>query len=178
MKESVLLLVDDRPDNLFILRQVIAEHLPECEVVTAESANEGLKIAAEIPLDGALIDMQMPGMGGVEMCTRLKIDPLTAHIPVILITAHRIPASVRAEALNAGADDFLLKPIDNLEFIAKIRVMLRIKRAEDELRATNARLDALVAERTASLQQERDRAQRYLDVVGVMLLALDSEGNI
>ncbi len=165
MDGSVLLLVDDRPDNLFTLRTLIEEHLPECEVLTAGGAQEGLALAAREPVDGILLDMQMPRMNGLEMCALLKADEATSNIPVILITAHQTTPELRAAGLDAGADDFLSKPVDNVELVAKIRVMLRIKRAEDELRAANAHLDALVSARTKKLEQERNRARRYLETV-------------
>jgi C4-dicarboxylate-specific signal transduction histidine kinase len=148
---STLLIVDDKPDNLFILQEVILQHLPQCETVTACSTQDGLEVAALKALDGALIDVQMPGMDGVEMCRRLKADPKTAYVPVILITSHRSSPKERAEGLEAGADDFISRPIDNIELVARINTILRMKRAEDQLRTGNADLEKRVAEKTAAL---------------------------
>ena len=78
MTIAVLLAVDDRPDNLFVLEQLVGTYLPEIKIITAESAEAGLALAATEPIDGALIDVQMPGMNGIEMCRRLKADPRTA----------------------------------------------------------------------------------------------------
>jgi len=156
MKTNVLLAVDDKPDNLYIFRSLISEHLPDCKLVTATSAREGLAAALDGDFDGVLIDVQMPGIGGIDMCRMLKSNEKTAHVPVIMITAHGADAKLKAGALNAGADDFLTKPIDNIELMAKINVMLRIRRAEGELRDTNAHLEQLVAERTQALQHERN----------------------
>jgi PAS domain S-box-containing protein len=131
---STLLLVDDNPDNLFILQQVINQHLPQCEVATALSARKGLEIAAARPLDGALIDVQMPEMDGLEMCRHLKADDSgTDRVPVILITAHRSSSEEKAEGLEAGAVDFIARPIDNVELVARIKTILRMKRAERAL---------------------------------------------
>jgi len=162
-KVTTLLAVDDNPDNLFTLRQVIAGHFPErCEVLTAANAEEGQSIAAKTPLDGALIDVQMPGVNGIEMCRRLRADPATANVPVILMTAHGADAALKAQGLEAGAMDFVGKPIDNGELIARIRVMLRIKRAEDDLRQTNEHLDKLVTQRTKELA---DREHYYRSLI-------------
>ncbi len=139
-----LLLVDDNPDNRFVLQQVICQYLPQCEVVAAGNTREGLAAAATLKVDGALIDMQMPGMNGIEMCRRLKTEEATARIPVILMTAHHSTPELRAQGLEAGADDFIVRPIDNLELIARIKTILRLKQAEDTLRATNLDLTKLV----------------------------------
>lgn len=189
-----LLVVDDRDDNLTVLEEVIEAYLPECEVVTATSAAVGLRHAAREPVDGALIDLQMPVMDGIEMCRRLKAEPATARMPVMLLTSHRADPTTKARGLEAGADDFISRPIDNLELIGRIRVMLRIKRAEDELRTMNAHLEELVALRTEKLREavrrqamlsqrvlaaqedERARLSRELhDELGQVLTALQYE---
>lgn len=181
MTEHTLLAVDDNLDNLYVLRSLIAQHLPECEVITAQGAEEGLQAASRDSFDGALIDVQMPGMSGIELCKRLKSDQRTARIPVILITAHHSDASLRAHALQAGADDFLSKPIDNLELIARIRVILRGKRSKDDLLLAKASLEQRVEEGTLALRGQEasfralveslpdivirfDRAERFLFV--------------
>jgi len=168
MKTNVLLAVDDKPDNLYVIQSLAAEHLPGCKLVTAMSAEEGLAAALDGDLDGVLVDVQMPGMSGIEMCRRLKHNERTAHVPVILITAHRTDAALRAEGLDAGADDFLTKPIDNIELMAKIKVMLRIKHTEDELRGMNARLEDLVAQRTQELREREEqlRQSQKLEAIG------------
>ncbi|KKK56267.1 hypothetical protein LCGC14_3066250, partial [marine sediment metagenome] len=114
-KTSTLLVVDDRPENLFVIEQLIGEHLPECQVLTAGNAEEGLAMAAKHSrggsllggslldgslLDGALIDVQMPGTNGIEMCKRLKADPAIKHLPVILITSHGSTSELRVRGLE------------------------------------------------------------------------------
>ena len=158
MSVAVLLAVDDRPDNLFVLEQVVGAYLPEIKMITAESAEAGLALAATEAIDGALIDVQMPGMNGIEMCRRLKADPRTALIHVILVTAHRATPELKAQGLEAGADDFIAKPIDNVELAAKLRVMLRLRAAEQALRRERDHLEATVQERTQAL---RDAEYRY-----------------
>ncbi|MCP4350761.1 MAG: response regulator [Desulfobacterales bacterium] len=157
MKNEILLAVDDKPDNLFALEQVIGEYCSNCKIITAQSAEKGLAQALKNPPDVAVIDVQMPGMNGIEMCRRLKSDKSTANIPVILLTAHRTTPQIKTEALNAGADEFISKPIDNAELVARIRVMLRIKKAEDTLRLEKDRLEDAVRERTKQLQESNER---------------------
>ena len=135
MDGQTLLIVDDREDNLFVLRETLSEHLPEGRLLTASSAAEGLALLGEEEVDVALIDVQMPEMDGIEMCRQIKAEAATALVPVILITARDVSAVVKAEGLDAGAEDFISRPIDNSELVARTRAALRLKRAEDESRA-------------------------------------------
>jgi len=151
MKQMVLLAVDDKAENLFLIKELVEEHLPDCLVVTTQSPKEGLELALSQEVAAAILDVQMPGMDGIEMCRRLKAESSSAHVPVILVTAHKSDPELRIRGLSAGADEFISKPISNAEMVAKIKVMLRIKRAEDELREANAALARQVAQRTAEL---------------------------
>jgi len=175
---ATLLAVDDRQDNLFVLEQLVAGGLPECKLITATSAAEGLAIAARTPLDGALIDVQMPEMDGVEMCRRLKADAATRNVHVILVTAHEAGAELKAKGLNAGADDFINKPIDNAELVARINVMLRVKRAEDELRRMNEHLDELVTERTRKLRESRAELYAIYHNAPLVMILVDRERRV
>jgi PAS domain S-box-containing protein len=112
--------------------------------------------------------MQMPGMDGIEMCRRLKQETKTAIIPVILITAHHASADLRARGLEAGADDFIDRPIDNIELVARIRTMLRIKDAEDRLRSGKAELERQVARQTATLREYRKAVESSHDLIAVI----------
>jgi PAS domain S-box-containing protein/putative nucleotidyltransferase with HDIG domain len=157
MTVALLLAIDDRPDNLFVIEQVVKAYLPEIEMITAGSAEAGLILAATEAIDGALIDVQMPGLNGIEMCRRLKADPHTAPIHVILVTAHGATPELKAQGMEAGADDFITKPIDNAELAAKLRVMLRLRAAEQALRLERDHLEEAVQERTQSLWDAENR---------------------
>ena len=98
----------------------------------AANAADGIQIAVEKQVDVALIDLQMPKLDGIEMCRSLKADERTRGISVILLTSHKAGPEVRAKGLEVGADDFIHRPFDNVEFMARVKVMLRVKCAEDK----------------------------------------------
>ena len=177
----VLLAVDDNPDNLFVVRKLLAGYLPDSEVVTTTRASEGLRLAAERPPDAMLIDVQMPEMGGMEMCRRLKADARTAYIPIVLMTAYTATSRLRAEGLDAGADDFISKPIDNVELMARIKVLLRIKRAEDELREMNVHLEKVIDRRTRDLRASEEAlrfTQFAVDHVSDAIFGMGSDARL
>ncbi len=177
MGAGTFLLVDDNPDNLFGLEQVLLSELPDAQIVRTTRPEEALALAREKAVDVALVDLKMPGMDGVEWCKRLKADESAPRFPVVLVTAYETDSALRAAGLEAGADDFLSKPIDRTELAAKIRVMLRIKRDEDQLRSLNADLENLVAARTASLRESEERFRRAVleAPIPIMICAEDGE---
>ncbi len=83
--------------------------------------------------DIVLLDVMMPGMDGFEVCRRIKGTPTTAHLPVVMVTALDQPSD-RLRGLDAGADDFLTKPIDDVALLARVRSLVRLKAITDELR--------------------------------------------
>lgn len=126
-----VLVVDDQLPNVKLLEaRLSAEYF---DVVTATSGAQALSICAAQGCDLVLLDVMMPGMDGFETCRRIKADPATAHIPVVLVTALDQPAD-RLRGLEAGADDFLTKPLDEVALIARVRSLGRLKVVLDELR--------------------------------------------
>jgi len=113
-----VLVVDDVIANLKLLEaRLSAEYF---DVVTAMNGAEALEICASGQCDIVLLDVMMPGLDGFEVCRRLKQNPLTAHLPVVIITALDQPSD-RLKGLEAGADDFLTKPFDSSELTARVR---------------------------------------------------------
>jgi PAS domain S-box-containing protein/putative nucleotidyltransferase with HDIG domain len=178
MSVPVLLAVDDRPDNLFVLEQLAAAYLSDIKIITAGSADQGLALASAVAVDGALIDVQMPGMNGIEMCRRLKADPRTAPIHVILVTAHQASPELKAQGLAAGADDFITKPIDSVELAAKVRVMLRLRAAEHALRRERDSLEQTVQERTKALRDAELRYRTLFHAASDAIFITDLEGGL
>lgn len=126
-----ILVVDDVPANVKLLEaRLTAEYF---DVVTAYSGAEALKICERAQCDIVLLDVMMPGMDGFEVCRRLKANPATHHIPVVMVTALDQPSD-RVKGLEAGADDFLTKPVSDMALIARVRSLTRLKMVTDELR--------------------------------------------
>jgi two-component system cell cycle response regulator len=129
------LVVDDVLANVKLLEaRLTAEYF---EVITAMSGQEALDICARAQCDIVLLDVMMPEMDGFEVCRRLKADPATHHIPVIMVTALDQPSD-RVKGLEAGADDFLTKPVSDIALLARVRSLSRLKMMTDELRTRAA----------------------------------------
>lgn len=161
-KRARILAIDDNPDNLIVVQALLKNLLPGCEVITALSGEEGLARAKKESPDVILLDIIMPVMDGYETCERLKEENKTAHIPVIMITAVAKDPACRVKGLEKGADAFISKPIDAQELIAQVKVALRIKRAEDQLRLEKDDLEERVRERTIEVLKLEES---YRDVV-------------
>lgn len=126
-----VLVVDDILINVKLLEaKLSAEYF---DVVTALSGPDALAICERGEADIVLLDVMMPGMNGFEVCRRLKSGPTTAHIPVVMVTALDQPSD-RLKGLDAGADDFLTKPLDDTALFARVRSLVRLKSVTDELR--------------------------------------------
>ncbi len=126
-----ILVVDDIPANVKLLEaRLTAEYF---DVLSASSGPEALALLNRENVDIVLLDVMMPGMDGFEVCRQIKNNPARAHIPVILVTALD-QASDRVKGLEAGADDFLTKPVGDTALITRVRSLVRLKMVLDELR--------------------------------------------
>jgi two-component system cell cycle response regulator len=126
-----ILVVDDVPTNLKLLEvRLAAEYF---EVILASNGAQALEICERGQCDIVLLDVMMPGMDGFEVARRIKSNPATHHIPVVMVTALDQPAD-RVKGLDAGADDFLTKPVDDIALVARVRSLVRLKMATDEMR--------------------------------------------
>jgi adenylate cyclase len=135
-RQPAILVVDDVPQNYRLLEAVLAPQ--GYRVATAASGSEALARVAQEPPDLVLLDILMPGMDGYEVCRRLRDDPATAALPVVMITASGDQEKLRA--IEAGADDFVTKPFNQAELLARIRSLLRIKHYHDTIQAQAAEL--------------------------------------
>ena len=148
-----VLAIDDNQDNLVTLKALIREAFPNAVVITAQSGQKGLDLAAAENPDVILLDIVMPGMDGFEVCKNLKANHILCDIPVVFITAIKGDKEGRIRALESGAEAFLAKPIDESELTAQIRAMAKIKNANSRKHAEKDRLAALVSEQTIALQE-------------------------
>jgi adenylate cyclase len=138
---GTVLIVDDEPANRELLRDPLEVH--GYEIVEAENGEQALQKVAERPPDVILLDVMMPRMDGFEVCRRLKKDPATANIPILIVTA----LSERMErmmGIAAGASDFLTKPVDLQELILRVGHAARSKRLFDQLQAEQAKTERLL----------------------------------
>lgn len=162
---QTILVVDDTPSNLKLLADLLS--FQGYRVVTATDGEAGLAAVAEHRPDLVLSDIMMPRLSGYELCQRLRADPATALLPVVLVTSLD-PHEERVKGIEAGADDFLGKPINPAELLARVRSLLRIKtlfdtvrRQSDELAALNANLERRVAEQVQEMER-LSRLKRFL----------------
>ncbi len=126
-----ILVVDDIPANVKLLEvRLLAEYF---DVVTASNGPDALEICARGGIDIVLLDIMMPGMDGFDVCRKLKAEQSTAHIPVVMVTALD-QMSDRVQGLEAGADDFLTKPVNDVQLLTRLRSLVRLKMLGDELR--------------------------------------------
>ena len=126
-----ILVVDDVAANVKLLEaRLSAEYF---DVMTALNGQEALAICERSECDIVLLDVMMPNMDGFDVCRRLKLNPTTHHIPVIMVTALDQPSD-RVKGLEAGADDFLTKPVSDIALIGRVRSLVRLKMMTDELR--------------------------------------------
>jgi len=157
MSSAKILVVDDTSHNVTLLCDLVAAQ--GYVTVAASSGPEALaKVASEAP-QLVLLDVVMPGMDGYEVCRAIRSDPKTAVLPVVMVTA-REPADERVRGLEAGADDFLAKPINPDELLARVRSLLRIKTLYDTVEAQgrqlaewNVTLERRVAEQVAYIER-------------------------
>ena len=127
-----MLIVDDIPTNVRLLEaRLTAEYFA---VSTASSGLAALEACSQGDIDIVLLDVMMPEMDGFEVCQRLKSNPQTHHIPVLMVTALDQPSD-RVRGLQVGADDFLTKPVDDIQLMARVKSLVRLKALTDELRA-------------------------------------------
>jgi DNA-binding response OmpR family regulator len=131
IRSTKLLVVEDNKDISLMICDMLKYHIG-CEVLTAYNGEECLSAVKEKAPDVILLDIHMPKMDGFEVCKILKEDEQTKHIPIIFLTASVYDIKSKIKGLELGADDYLVQPINNLELITRIKVMLRIKQLIDK----------------------------------------------
>lgn len=140
MKQPTVLVVDDIAENVELLEAYL---VPEkYDVITAFNGIEALEKIRKIPTDIVLLDVMMPQMDGFEVCKILKTDPHTQFIPVVMVTALK-ERNDKIKGIEAGADDFLTKPIDRVELLTRIKSLIRVKCLHDDLEQSYQTLQEL-----------------------------------
>lgn len=157
-----VLVVDDIPANVKLLEaRLTAEYF---EVLTGSNGQEAIDICNRERVDVVLLDVMMPGMDGFEACRRIKTNPRTSHVPVVMVTALDQPSD-KVQGLESGADDFLTKPVDDIALITRVKNLARLKMLNDEMlmRASTGRQMGL-ADSAALEKALSGRAGRILVV--------------
>jgi adenylate cyclase len=163
-EHETVLVVDDLPQNVRLLEAILAPR--GYRVASANSGSEALEHVAAEPIDLVLLDILMPEMDGYAVCRALRAEPATRFLPVVMITASG--EQEKLAAIEAGADDFIAKPFDQAELLARVRSLLRIKHYHDtietqaaELAAWNRELEQRVSDQVDALER-MGRLRRFL----------------
>jgi adenylate cyclase len=177
--DATVLAVDDQPQNLRLLDAVLSPR--GWTVLTASGGEQALDILTEQDVDVVLLDIVMPGLDGHEVCRRIRADAATAFLPVVMITASG--SQERLTALQAGADDFIQKPFDQAELVARVTSLSRVKRYQDtirrqagELAQWNVELEDRVRTQVEELER-LGRLRRFLSPqLADLVVASDDDG--
>jgi len=166
---NTFLAVDDRQDNLLTLKALIVEAFPDAEVILTQNGAECIALAKEHAPDVILLDINMPGVDGYDVCRQLKKDTALADIPVIFVTALKSDKDVRLKALDCGAEAFVTKPIDEIELYAQIRSMLKIHQNNLLKKSESDRLNYLVEEQSKDILLLKEKYKSILEDLPVLI---------
>ena len=163
--QPVVMVVDDHPLNVELIDACLSD--VDCRVISATSGPAALELMKADPPDLVLLDVMMPGMDGYEVCERMKRSPEGARVPVVMVTAlGQIPDRIRG--LDAGADDFIVKPIERVELVARVRSLFRVKQLNEQLEAARRTILAMGRAVAARHPNGEARGER----VGIMARSL------
>jgi CheY-like chemotaxis protein len=143
LKTANILVVDDNEQNLELIQAYLEDI--ECNTIPARDGLIALDLIKESKPDLVLLDVMMPKMSGFEVCRRIKNNPATADLPVIMVTALNELGDIE-RAIESGTDDFLSKPVNKLELLTRVKTMLKLKHLTDKLEKTLAYLSELEKE--------------------------------
>ncbi|NQU35016.1 MAG: response regulator, partial [Bacteroidetes bacterium] len=163
--DKKILIVDDNPRNVQLLAKLLSDN--NYRIETSLSGEEALCWIDEAEFDLVLLDIMMPGMDGFEVCDKIKANPKYSELPVIFLTAKTDVESLTT-AFSKGGYDYLTKPFNSEELLARVKTHIDLKRAKEQLKNVNQRLEAKVAERTKELKEsnkELAQAKAELEVL-------------
>ncbi|MBP0016278.1 MAG: hybrid sensor histidine kinase/response regulator [Cyanobacteria bacterium SBLK] len=156
-----ILVVDDSPDNLFLVQSILAEE--GYESILVENGREAIAYIEKSPPHLVLLDVMMPGMDGLEVTRTIRKNPALPYIPILLITAYDGASVVKG--LDSGADDFIRKPVEVDELLARVRSLLRLKHSVDERDAIARQREDFVSRLTHDLRTPLIAADRMLELL-------------
>ena len=163
---SRILVVDDEEKYLHAIKRIFLD-MPDVELRCVNNGLDALRLASEFAPDVILLDVMMPDMDGYEVCRRVKANAATAGIMVLFLSG-KARLDDRLKGYEVLADDYIAKPFETEELIAKVRILLRLKKAQDELRQMNQTLEKIVAQRTRQLVLQERQAMAGRMVHGIV----------
>jgi two-component system alkaline phosphatase synthesis response regulator PhoP len=140
MSDSKILIADDNPTNVELLEAYLSD--VDCQIEVAVDGRDALEKVDRFKPDLILLDIMMPGLSGFEVCEKLKDDPATSHIMVLMVTALNELGDIE-RAVAAGCDDFLSKPVNKLELLKRVENMLKLRHVTDQLRRLRDYIDGI-----------------------------------
>lgn len=147
MKDIKVLVVDDIEANRVSVQYLIHEYLEDVELFLASSGEEALKITYKSDIDIIILDIQMPGLDGFDTAKFLKSNPKTKNIPIIFLTAAFKEEEFKQKGFEIGAIDYLTKPIENLQFVNKLKLYIEVIIKTKQLEAVNEDLYKVLQKR-------------------------------
>jgi diguanylate cyclase (GGDEF)-like protein/PAS domain S-box-containing protein len=176
-KNSKILIVDDDVALCDIVEQVISHFLPESVIIKTHFGLEGLKLAEFQSPDVIILDVNLPDIDGFEVCRRLRENPATQSIAILIVTGLNQSRDIKIELLELGADAFLNKPFDDSELVAQLKALLRLKNAEDKIRSECLVLKDEVDEKERSLSIQEERWKLILENIAEGIWDWDLRSN-
>jgi CheY-like chemotaxis protein len=140
VRKGRILIADDNPSNVELLEVYLSDF--DCELGVATDGRDTVNKVAEFKPDLILLDIMMPKLSGFEVCQKLKSDPATKNIMILMVTALNEPGDIE-RAVNAGTDDFLSKPVNKLELLKRVENMLRLRHITDEVERLRRYIDGM-----------------------------------
>ena len=134
MISNKILIIDDNINSIELTKEIINTFMPDINVLQALNGPDGIEIVKNNNVDLILLDLNMPDMNGIEVCHKLRNDKSVHYAPIIFLTGMNVDSSVRAKALTMGGEEFITKPIQTQELVARINAMLRVKRMRDKVK--------------------------------------------
>lgn len=160
-----ILIVDDAVDFRSLMRDILLILNKDFIIFEAPDGHEALKIVSREQPDCVLLDLQMPGMNGYEVCSKIRFEHSHSYIAVIFITGHFLSKKDRAKGYEAGGDDYLGKPFDNVELFTRLTSVFRFVDLHKELMVERDSLDIKVKKQTKKIHESQQKLQEYKNVV-------------